>query len=296
MTDEDELRRWIACVRAGSLARRDFLARLAALGVAAPIASLLLAEAGIAQPTSTTYKPTRRGGGGTLKLLFWQGPTLLNPHFASGIKDAAGSRPFYESLARFDADGQLVPILAGEIPSSDNGGIAADGRSTTWKLKRGVTWHDGKPFTADDVIFNWRFATDPATAAFTGGVYENVKAIEKIDTHAVRIVFEKPTPIWTRTSNQQLIPQHLFAPYLGAKSREAPHNLKPVGTGPYRFIEFKPGDIVKGELNPTTTIPPDRISTPSRSRAGAMRPPRRGQYCRPANSTTRGTCRSRTRC
>jgi peptide/nickel transport system substrate-binding protein len=249
MTDEDELRRWIACVRAGSVARRDFLARLAALGVAAPVANLLLAEAGLAQPTSS-YKPTRRGGGGTLKLLFWQGPTLLNPHFANSVKDAAGSRPFYESLARFDADGQLVPILAAEIPSSDNGGIAADGRSTTWTLKRGVTWHDGKPFTAEDVIFNWRFATDPATAAFTGGVYENVKAIEKIDTHAVRIVFEKPTPVWTRTSNQQLIPQHLFAPYLGAKSRESPHNLKPVGTGPYLFTEFKPGDIVKGQLNP----------------------------------------------
>jgi peptide/nickel transport system substrate-binding protein len=249
MTDEDELRRWIACVRAGSVARRDFLARLAALGVAAPVANLLLAEAGLAQPTST-YKPTRRGGGGTLKLLFWQGPTLLNPHFANSVKDAAGSRPFYESLARFDADGRLVPILAAEIPSSDNGGIAADGRSTTWTLKRGVTWHDGKPFTAEDVIFNWRFATDPATAAFTGGVYENVKAIEKIDTHAVRIVFEKPTPVWTRTSNQQLIPQHLFAPYLGAKSRESPHNLKPVGTGPYLFTEFKPGDIVKGQLNP----------------------------------------------
>ncbi len=250
MTDEHEIRRWIARVRNGTLPRREFLGRLAALGVTAPLASLLLAEAGIAQP-GPVYKPTRRGGAGTLRLLFWQGPTLLNPHFANSIKDAAGSRPFYESLARFDIDGQLVPILAAEIPSSDNGGIAADGRSTTWKLKRGVTWHDGKPFTADDVIFNWRYATDPATAAFTGGVYENVKAIEKVDAHTVRIVFDKPSPVWTRSSNQQLIPQHLFAPYLGAKSREAPQNLKPVGTGPYRFVDFKPGDIVKGELNPT---------------------------------------------
>ncbi|HTN48313.1 MAG TPA: peptide ABC transporter substrate-binding protein [Burkholderiaceae bacterium] len=250
MTDERELRRWIDSVRSGALGRRDFIARLAALGVAAPFASLMLADAGIAQ-TAVAYKPTRRGGGGTLRLLFWQGPTLLNPHFANSIKDAAGSWPFYESLARFDADGQLVPILAAEIPSSDNGTIAADGRSTTWKLKRGVTWHDGRPFTADDVIFNWRFATDTATAAFTGGVYENVKAIEKIDSHSVRFVFDKPSPVWTRSANQQLIPQHLFAPYLGAKSREAPQNLKPIGTGPYRFVDFKPGDIVKGELNPT---------------------------------------------
>src|SRR5262245_41716694 len=113
MTDERELRRWIDSVRSGALTRRDFVARLAALGIAAPFASLLLADAGIAQP-AVSYKPARRGGGGTLRLLFWQGPTLLNPHFANSIKDAAGSRPFYESLARFDADGQLIPILAAE--------------------------------------------------------------------------------------------------------------------------------------------------------------------------------------
>ena len=193
MTDEDDLRRWIAGVRAGSLARRDFLARLAALGVAAPMASLLLAEAGIAQPTSAHLQAdaARRRRHAEAALL--AGADAAEPAFRQQHQGCRLDRaPFYESLARFDADGQLVPILAGEIPSSDNGGIAADGRSTTWKLKRGVTWHDGKPFTADDVIFNWRFATDPATAAFTGGVYENVKAIEKIDTHAVRIVFEKP--------------------------------------------------------------------------------------------------------
>ena len=113
------------------------------------------------------YKPTKRRGGGPLKLLWWQGPTLLNPHFATGTKDQDGSRIFYEPLASWDLDGHLNPILAAEIPSLQNGGLAADAKSVTWKLKPGVKWHDGKPFTADDVVFNWEYATDPATAAVT---------------------------------------------------------------------------------------------------------------------------------
>jgi peptide/nickel transport system substrate-binding protein len=254
--NERQLRAAIEAVAAGALPRRRFVEQLAALGVGAPLAGALLAHAGVAaaQPAAPAA-PGRRGGGGVLRLLLWQGPTLLNPHFGTGAKDQEGSRPFYEPLARYDADAQLVPVLAAEIPSRANGGIAADGRSTTWKLKPGVRWHDGQPFGADDVVFNWRYATDKATAAFSAGVYENVAAIEKLDPQTVRVVFEKPTPIWTRTANQQLIPQHLFAAYAGAKSRDAPQNLAPVGTGPYRFVAFEPGDIVKGELNPDYHLP-----------------------------------------
>ena len=62
-------------------------------------------------------------------------------------------------------------VLAAEIPSIQNGGLAADGKSVTWRLKQGVKWHDGKPFTADDVVFNWEYAKDPATSALTIGVY-----------------------------------------------------------------------------------------------------------------------------
>jgi peptide/nickel transport system substrate-binding protein len=120
----------------------------------------------------------------------------------------------------------------------------------TWKLKRGVQWHDGKPFTADDVIFNWEFAADPATAATSSGSYTNIRAV-KVDSHTVRVEFQKPTPYWADAfvgNIGMLIPKHLFEAYRGAKSREAPTNLKPVGTGPYRFADFKPGDMVRGML------------------------------------------------
>jgi len=253
--DEVALRQLLADVATGQLPRRRFVARLAALGVAAPMASMLLAEAGIAQPAPAPYKPTRRGGGGLLKLLFWQGPTLLNPHFGTGAKDLEAARLFYEPLVRIDLDGNPVPVLAAELPTRDNGGIAPDGRWVVWKLKKGVKWHDGKPLTADDVVFNWQYATDPATTAVYIGLYENVKAVEKVDTHTVRVVFDKPSPLWLRTTAVLLIPRHLFEPYKGAKSRDAPNNLKPVGTGPYRYVDFRPGDLVRGELNPDYHLP-----------------------------------------
>src|SRR5687767_2045386 len=67
------------------------------------------------------FTPTRRGGGGPLRLLWWQAPTLLNPHFASGVKDADGARVVQEPLLSVDPDGQLVPTLAAEVPSLANG-------------------------------------------------------------------------------------------------------------------------------------------------------------------------------
>ncbi len=253
MTDIHEARicRLLARVRAGRLPRRAFVAQLAAWGVAAPLAQMLLAHEGLAQPAAATYKPTKRGGGGMLKLLMWQGPTLLNPHFATGAKDADGCCLFYETLFRFNTQGDPVGLLAAEVPTRANGGIAADGKTVTWKLKRGVLWHDGKPFTADDVVFNWQYAVDPATAAVSSSGYEGVKAVEKVDAHTVRVVFEKPSPAWERGGQVSLVPKHIFGPYTGEKSRDAPANLKPVGTGPYRFVEFKPGDLLRGELNPS---------------------------------------------
>src|SRR5437588_3552361 len=251
--DEQGLRELIGAVKAGHVSRRSFVRRMVGLGLTAPFATLLLSRAGIAQAApKLDYKPTKAGGGGALKTLFWQAPTLLNPNFAVGTKDQEGSRVFYEPLAAWDPDGKLVPVLAAEIPEIENGGIAPDGMSVTWKLKKNVAWHDGRPFTADDVVFNWEYAADPVTAAVTIGNYQNIK-VEKIDPLTVRVLFDKPTPFWAEAfvgSTGMIVPKHLFEAYKGASSRDAPANLKPVGTGPYRFVDFKPGDLVTGERNP----------------------------------------------
>jgi peptide/nickel transport system substrate-binding protein len=250
--DERELRRLIGDVKKGRLSRRGFVRRMMAVGLAAPLANQLLAFSGVAMAQSRpSYKPTKRGGGGPLKVLWWQGPTLLNPHFAVGTKDQDAARLFYEPLANWDGDGNLKPVLAASIPGREDGSLSADGKSVTWKLKQGVTWHDGKPFTADDVVFNWEYAKNPATATTTNGSYKDV-TVEKVDELTVKVMFDKPTPFWADAfvgTRGMIIPKHLYADYAGEKSRDAPANLKPVGTGPYKFKDFKPGDMVAGEIN-----------------------------------------------
>ena len=247
---ETELRGMIRDVKDGRLDRRSFIGRMVALGLTAPLAVEMLADGGvaIAQGAKHQYKG-KKGGAGTLKLLWWQGPTLLNPHFAVGTKDQDGSRLFYEPMASWDPDGVLYPVLAAQLPTRENGGLAADGMSVVWKLKPNIKWHDGKPVTADDLIFNWEYAKDPATASVTTGTYKDI-IVEKIDDLSVRVKFSKPTPFWADAfcgSRGMIIPKHLFGEFTGAKSREAPTNLKPVGTGPYKFVEFKPGDLIRGE-------------------------------------------------
>src|SRR5713226_10397806 len=194
--DEQELRHLIGRVKAGRMSRRAFVRQMIGLGLTAPLASQMLNFAGVARAaTKSAYKPTKRGGGGALKVLWWQGATLLNPHFAVGTKDQDGSRIFYEPLASWDPEGNLVPILAAEIPTQQNGGVGRDGKTVTWRLKKGVTWHDGKPFTADDCVFTWEFAADPATASVSIGTYKDIK-VEKVDSHTIRLVLQKPKPFW----------------------------------------------------------------------------------------------------
>jgi len=258
--EERELRALVDQVKAGALSRRRFVRMMVGLGLTAPLAAQMLASAGVAQAqTKWTFNPTKRGGGGLVKALWWQAPTLLNPHFANGTKDQDACRIFYEPLASYDPDGNVIPVLAAETPSVQNGAVAKDGMSVTWKLKKNVVWHDGKPFTADDVVFNWEYVMDPATAAVTIGPYRDIVRIDKLDSHTVKIVFKSPTPFWSApfcgAANGVIIPKHLFQAFKGDKSREAPTNLKPVGTGPYKFVDFKPGDIVRGELNPNYHVP-----------------------------------------
>jgi len=250
---ERDLRTLLDEVRRGRLSRRRFVQMIVGLGLTAPMAAQMLASAGLAQAQAKwTFNPTKRGGGGIVKTLWWQAPTLLNPHFANGTKDQDASRIFYEPLGAYDPDGNIVPVLAAEVPSLQNGQVAKDGLSVTWRLKKNVVWHDGKPFTADDVVFNWEYVLDPATSAVTVGQYRDISRIDKLDNHTVKLVFKSPTPFWSAAfcgPTGMIIPKHLFQAYKGDKSREAPTNLKPVGTGPYRFVDFKPGDIVRGDLN-----------------------------------------------
>jgi peptide/nickel transport system substrate-binding protein len=254
--DERELRALIQDVDEGRLPRRRFVQMLVGMGLTAPMAAQLVSGVAEAEPRGKEFLPTKRGGGGDLRILMWDPPTLLHPHFGRGLRDYTASRIFYEPLATVTAHGTLAPVLADEVPSLQNGGVSKDGLVVTWRLKRNVVWHDGAPFTADDVIFNWEFATDPATAATSRPAFDEIARVEKLDSHTARVVFKKPQPYWARVFVLDgLLPKHVFERHKGAGAKEAVGTVKVVGTGPYRLVDFRPGDSLRAELNPNYHVP-----------------------------------------
>jgi len=98
------------------------------------------ASSGQAPAASNAAEST---GSKDLKILYWQAPTILNPHQATGTKDFDAAHVILEPLAHYNEKDQLVPYLAEEIPTVDNGDVAKDGTTTIWKLKKGVKWSDG---------------------------------------------------------------------------------------------------------------------------------------------------------
>jgi peptide/nickel transport system substrate-binding protein len=215
-----------------------------------------------AEPTKPAAAPAAAGAGrgasGTLKVLYWQGPTILNAALAVGTKDNHASRISNEPLMNFDAQGNMVPVLAAEVPSKANGGLSEDGKTVTYKLKKDVKWADGKPFTADDVVFTFQFITDKETASTQVGYYLELDKVEAVDPATVKLTFKQPAPGWYVPfvgEGGQVLPKHALEQFRGAKSREAPFNLKAFGTGAFMTDSFKPGDSVVWVANPNFRDP-----------------------------------------
>ena len=212
---------------------------------AAPAPATPAAAPTIAAPTTSASQPaaaSKRGAGDTLKIFLWQAPTTVNPLLSPGTKDLTASRIAYEPLATYDNDGKLIPFLAAEIPSLENGGVAKDGKSVTWKLKQNIKWSDGQPFTAQDVIFTYQYATNPKVGSTSKAIYDQVKSVQALDDYTVQINFTDVNPGWSLPFVGELgmiLPRHIFEQYNGANAAQAPANLVPVGTGPYRGVEFR---------------------------------------------------------
>ena len=190
-----------------------------------------------------------RGVEDLLRILYWQAPTILNVHFAQGTKDQAASSLVLEPLIDVDPDGTLVPVLAAEVPSLENGGVAEDGMSVTYKLREGVVWSDGEPFTAADVKFTHEYVSNPDATTTTIAIYTAISDVEVIDDLTVKINFTEPNPAWYSVFatgfGGQIVPEHILADFTGTAARDAEFNLMPIGTGPYKVSEFRAGDVVR---------------------------------------------------
>jgi peptide/nickel transport system substrate-binding protein len=202
---------------------------------------------------SATVAAAKRGAGDDLKILYWQAPTILNAHLATGTKDSDAARLVTEPLASYGPDAKpLANALAAEIPTVANGGVSADLTTVTWKLKQGVKWSDGSAFTADDVAFTFSLMADPKTAVSTSDAAEGVKSVVAKDANTVVVTYNAPTPNfyqWGVGTCCYILQKKQFEAFQGEKLKDAPGNLKPIGTGPYVVDVFKSGDVVTYKMN-----------------------------------------------
>ena len=189
-----------------------------------------------------------------LTLLYWQAPSLPSPYLSGGFKDRDAGAVTLEPLAKYDPEGNLVPALAAEIPTPENGGFAEDLMSITWKLKEGLRWSDGSDLTADDVVFTWRYCVDGETGCTSESSFDGIASVEAVDNLSVKVTFEAPTPYPYSafvSTGVPIISRAQFGECIGAAAATCDaQNTAPLGTGPYRIIDFKVNNQAVYERNP----------------------------------------------
>ena len=189
-----------------------------------------------------------------LTILYWQAPTLPGPYLSSGTKDTDAGAVTLEPLAKYDPEGNLVPALAAQIPTLENGGVSQDSLSITWNLKEGLKWSDGSDVTAEDVVFTWRYCVDEDTGCTSESSFDGVASVEAINDTTVKIAFNAPTPYPYQAfvgAGTPIISRTQFADCVGAAATTCEaQNTAPLGTGPYRIIDFKTNEEAVYERNP----------------------------------------------
>jgi len=145
----------------------------------------------------------------------------------------------YDGLVRQDKDYNWESQMA------ESWQFSKDCMTLTFKLRKNVKWHDGKPFTADDVLFTYKTMMNPKTPTAYRNDFEPIKDVVVVDPYTVRVTYSQPFAKALMGWGQTILPKHLLEKYVeDGKLREAPQVLKPIGTGPYRFHEWKTGEKV----------------------------------------------------
>ncbi|MFP5504191.1 MAG: peptide ABC transporter substrate-binding protein [Candidatus Sericytochromatia bacterium] len=219
----------------------------------APIAALTLAAVAFSSFGCSTESQVRSNGD-TIVFHQQQEPESLNPVISNMMATVDAAAPILEGLSNYTNELELVPVLAEKIPTVENGLVkqVGDGMVVTWPLKKGVKWHDGKPFTAEDVKFTFEVLMHPATKVATRQGYDKITKAEVLDPHTIRFTYsELYAP--HKDLFGTVLPKHKLASYIadpkGDSINKAPFNRDPIGTGPFKFKSWVSGDHISYEAN-----------------------------------------------
>ncbi|HXD98609.1 MAG TPA: peptide-binding protein [Candidatus Acidoferrum sp.] len=223
---------------------RRSLARLGALLVLVGLAAGCSGEAAVSERKTGANTPAY---GDTLIEASIGNVSSLIPNITSDAASHEVGDFMYNGLVALGRDLEIVPDLA------KSWAFSKDCLTLDFQLNEGVKWHDGVPFTADDVVFTWQAMINPRTPSPYKSDFNDVERVEALGPLAVRVTYKKPyAKALMSWGSAMMLPRHLLESYVAnGKIREAPQNwVAPVGTGPYRFKEMKSGEKIVVVANP----------------------------------------------
>ncbi|MBI2776696.1 MAG: peptide ABC transporter substrate-binding protein [Chloroflexi bacterium] len=221
---------------------------------------LVLAACGSAAPTTppessppaTSGAPaasaTTGAAGGIVTVGLAEEPANLNPYLAIQTASRLVRELTLEGLLNASPEGNYIPQLAAEVPTVENGGISADGLTITYKLRTGVVWSDGHPFTSRDVQFTWQAIMDPGNAVNSQTGYEKIASVETPDdqTAVVRFKALYAPALSLFSLDGAVLPAHVLE---GQNMAAASFNRTPEGTGPFVVTQWTSGDSIVLDRN-----------------------------------------------
>lgn len=224
------------------LSRRNALRLMAASGLATFVAPHFLGGAAFAQQGGDGPK-------GRVVVGMSQEPTVFNPLMVHNEVDDAIAFSVFDALFRIDPEGVIQPNLATEVPSVENGGISEDGLNWRVKLRDDVKWHDGKPFTAEDVKYTIELIVDPKFLSWRTGGHALVRDLTVVSPTEITWRMESPfAPYLAFLAETFMVPKHILGE--AEDPNTAPFNQSPVGTGAFKWGDRVPGDRIELIANP----------------------------------------------
>jgi peptide/nickel transport system substrate-binding protein len=224
---------------------------MADLKEAAALAAAMLLAAGCSATSSNTAVAVHSN---ILRIVGAQEIDTLPPLLTNEQYSVDCSMFWAGYFFNVDEKGALVPELATQVPTLENGGISADGLTITYHLRRGVTWQDGAPFDARDVVFSWRAIMNPDNNVASRTGYDRVRDVEIVDDHTVRFHLTSryapavDTFFAPSAGPIALLPAHLLANY--PNLNHVAYDIKPIGTGPFIVDGWEQGVGVTMHANP----------------------------------------------
>ncbi len=219
--------------------------RLGRFGTAVALAGLAVGCQGEAASEQKTGANTPAYGDTMVEASIGNVSSLI-PNITSDQSSHEVGDLMYNGLVTLGRDLELAPELAKSWTFSK------DCLTLDFKLHERVKWHDGAPFTADDVVFTWATLINPKTPSPYKSDFNDVERVDALDRHTVRVTYKKPYAKAVLSWAIPMLPRHLLERWVkDGKIKEAPQNWSaPVGTGPYRFKEMKSGEKVVVVANP----------------------------------------------